>query len=337
MIVTLTGAYRNAGDHLIGARARALLRAHVDEDVVDIDRKAINPEHYDLFRRARAVLLCGGPAYQPAIYPKIYPLALDRISSPVVPFGLGWKATRDAIPANFAFNPEAEAFVRRVHERIPVSSARDVPTVELLNLIDCRNVIMTGCPAWYHLPDVERPYTFSPHVRTLVVSMPANFTPSLGPLLDRLSVRFRQARRILSFHHGLVPAPTIRGRSQGVRHALFALAASLRGWRSVGLAGSLERLEQLYDAADLHIGFRVHAHLYCLSRRIASLLIAEDSRGVSQARTLSASPLKFDPDDMSPIEESIDMHFHTGGEDTARSVETMRRTYPEMRRFLATL
>lgn len=34
-----------------------------------------------------------------------------------------------------------------------------------------------------------------------------------------------------------------------------------------------------YDECDLHIGYRVHAHIYNLSRRKRSILIEEDVRG----------------------------------------------------------
>jgi hypothetical protein len=125
MLVTLTGAYRNAGDHLIGDRARALLRKHVDGDIVNIARRDINESHYEIFNKARAVILCGGPAYQPQIYPKVFPIDLDRITANVVPMGLGFKAKLGQTPAEFKFSEPAEAFVREVHKRTKLSSVRD--------------------------------------------------------------------------------------------------------------------------------------------------------------------------------------------------------------------
>ncbi|MCR5176340.1 MAG: hypothetical protein K6C05_05760, partial [Anaerovibrio sp.] len=41
-----------------------------------------------------------------------------------------------------------------------------------------------------------------------------------------------------------------------------------------------------YNDADLHIGFRVHSHIYSLSRRIPSILIEEDLRGYGINETL---------------------------------------------------
>ena len=39
------------------------------------------------------------------------------------------------------------------------------------------------------------------------------------------------------------------------------------------------RLIHFYDKVDLHVGFRVHAHLYMLSMRKPSILLIEDGRG----------------------------------------------------------
>lgn len=43
---------------------------------------------------------------------------------------------------------------------------------------------------------------------------------------------------------------------------------------------------RIYNNVEFHVGFRVHAHLYFLSRRYPSLLIHEDGRGRSISETL---------------------------------------------------
>lgn len=338
MIVTLCGAYRNSGDHLIGDRARALLREHVSSDIVVVDRKAIEPGHYDAFNRARAVLLTGGPAYQRAIYPKVYPLELSRITAPVIPYGLGWKAPVGKAVETFKFEPEAEQFIRDVHARVPWSSARDPLTVQALSQAGVNNVLMTGCPAWYDLASFEQTYAFNEEVKSLVLSMPAQMQPGVRELMEWLTERFPKARRVASFHHGFIPSDDKVGRERAIDFARFSAHAIRRGWRSVSLAGSLEKMQNLYLSADFHIGYRVHAHLLCLSRRIASILINEDTRGAGQAHALGAPSLDLDKTgDVSPIIEAVEFHFKSRGQTVMTSIETMRATYPVMKRFLATL
>lgn len=337
MIVTICGAYRNAGDHLIGFRARELLRKYVDDDIQVVDRKSVTDQTYDLFNRARVVLLCGGPAWQREVYPKVYPIDRERIAAPLVPMGLGWKAPVGKAPETFKFQPPAQAFVEAVHAAIPCSSARDPVTVAMLNHAGVSNVSMTGCPAWYALESFEQRYVYSDQVRNLVLSMPAIMQPGVRELMEWLTLRFPKARRTAAFHHGILPNTSSAGRKTGAEFARFSAVAAGKGWRIKGLAGSLPRMRALYDAADFHIGYRVHAHLYCLSRRTPSLLINEDIRGVGQARALRAPILNIDGGDIEPIKAAVEAHFETRGAGVMRSVETMRETFPVMRDFLETL
>lgn len=337
MIVTICGAYRNSGDHLIGARGRALVRRFVDEDVVTLDRKAISEGDYAIMNRASAVLLCGGPAYQKEIFPKIYPLDLDRVKVKVVPFGLGWKAPVGMDPGRFAFAPAAQAFVSRVHEGIAESSVRDPLTWQVIRNQGIENVRMTGCPAWYDIDHLETAYRHKPEPRSIVLSMPAVMQPGVVELMEWLTRRFPKARRTVSFHHGLIPSYDSKGMKKAGRFLAFSAKAVRLGWGVQSLAASLPKMEALYGAADLHVGYRVHAHLLCLSRRTASVLINEDIRGEGQARALGQTPLSVGNGDIGPITAEIDALYATRGEAVERAVETMRSTFPEMRGFLETL
>lgn len=49
---------------------------------------------------------------------------------------------------------------------------------------------------------------------------------------------------------------------------------------------------KLCDNVDLHIGFRVHSHIYCMSRRIPSILIGEDARGSGLNQTLGLPDIR---------------------------------------------
>lgn len=337
MIVTIGGAYRNSGDHLIGDRARALLRRFVDEDVVAVDRRKIDDSAYDLFNRARAVMLAGGPAYQRKMYPAIYPLERGRVRVPIIPYGLGWKAPVGKTIESFEFAPEALDFIKDVHSGIELSSVRDPLTLDVLNHIGVSNVLMTGCPAWYDLEYFDTPFRFPTEVKTLVLSMPAVMQPGVFELMEWLTREFPKARRVASFHHGIIPATTSRGLKVGRQNAAFALSALRRGWSVASLAGSLKKMERLYTAADLHIGYRVHAHLLCLSRRRSSILINEDARGVGQARALDAGSLTVGKGGIEPYQKAVHDHLSSGGRQVESSIEIMRATLPTMQRFLATV
>jgi len=64
----------------------------------------------------------------------------------------------------------------------------------------------------------------------------------------------------------------------------------------------------IYDDADLHVGFRVHGHVSSLTRRIYSYLLEQDGRGcdygLSLERKMSVPNYMY----ASPM-----MHFHCRG------------------------
>ena len=64
-------------------------------------------------------------------------------------------------------------------------------------------------------------------------------------------------------------------------------AAALReGYEVVDTSYDLERI-RFYDECDLHVGYRVHSHLYFLSQRRPSFLLHEDGRGRGMSSALN--------------------------------------------------
>lgn len=336
MLVTLTGAYRNAGDHLIGARARALLTQYADKDIVNVDRRHIKDAHYDLFNEASAVILCGGPAYQKEMYPKVYNIDLSRISSRVIPMGLGWKGSLGTTPETFEFAPDAKKFITEIHSRIELSSTRDLVSEQVIRHTGVSNISMTGCPAWYDLTAINRSYEFVATPSRIVYSMPAKPQANVLETLSLLAKAFPKAEKVLALHHGWKPADSKHGERMFKWHLKVASLARLRGWRTQGIADGLAKFEELYTWADLHIGYRVHAHIYSISQRSASILINEDSRGVGQVTTLGG-PMLMASSSASEIMDAVQAHFKTGGEAVAGSVAVMQATFPKMEAFLATI
>lgn len=336
MLITLTGAYRNAGDHLIGHRARALLRKHVDEEIINIDRREISELHYPLFNKARAVILCGGPAYQAQIYPKVFPIDLSHIDSKVVPMGLGWKGNLGSTPADFKFPEPAENFIREVHRNIEVSSVRDHLTLEVINNLGINNVSMTGCPAWYDLDHLDDDYIFQSDAKKITFSLPAKPQPDTFDIIAGISRDFPKAQKTLAMHHGWRPSKSDKGNEMLKWHLRVAAFATARGWKIAPIADGLDKFRRLYDETDLHVGYRVHAHIYSLSQQTASLLINEDSRGVGQTTSLGGAMLMAG-DGADVVLDAIRKHFDTKGSGVLESTNRIKATYPTMVKFLNTL
>src|SRR5262249_34151277 len=145
---------------------------------------------------------------------------------------------------------------------------------------------MTGCVVWYDLDRLFGPIDAPRDVRDLVVTTPASLRliPQCVRMFDALAQRFPSARRRCVFHRGIGHGPhTKRASSYGNRY--LERGAIRSGWEVVDAAENVEAIA-FYGDADLHVGYRVHAHLAFLSARRPSLLIEEDGRGAGQAMTL---------------------------------------------------
>lgn len=337
MIVTLTGAFKNAGDYLIGYRARALLRNHVDPEVVDINRKLLDDSAYETMNRARAVLLTGGPAYQASIYPSVYNLDLDRIKVPVLAYGLGWKGKLGQAPADFSFQPEAADFVRRIHaDPTRFSSARDHLTLEVLENHGVQNVAMTGCPAWYDESKLAQDFVYRPNVKRVVFSMPAVIQPSVPALLRKLAKTFPRAQKVLAFNAGYRSTRSKDAAAITRWNYLMVAQGWLHGFRPASLEADFVGFEKLMTNADFHMGFRVHSHIFSLSQRVGTILIAEDSRGVGQQQAMG-SPVLTAQQSTAELIAAVDEFRDSAGASASAAVQTMRQTHGEMLRFLRQL
>lgn len=338
MIVTLTGAYRNVGDHLIGERARALLAQFTDDEIINVTRTEITDETYDLFNRARAVILCGGPAYQSHIYPNIYPLDLSRITVPVVPMGLGYKSKIDVAANDFEFTDQSKDFIKTIHNTIPLSSVRDDLTLDVVKALGIENVSMTGCPVWYDLAYQDKAFHYSEQIDQVLVSMPARYHSSIPKVMKYLKSRYPEAEKIATFHHGFFPRFTLRGMKIGAEFLHMALWAWFYGFKNKDLSTDTEKLKIYDEKNSLHIGYRVHGHLYCLSHKQPSFLINEDSRGAGQALSTGLAGFDFDdPELIKKIDQTLDVYHNTKGAMIQNALKIMHNRFDDMKAFLASI
>ena len=89
----LSGAYINAGDFLIVNRSIKLLKnIYKDCEIKTFERRKPLDQYIDEINKTDALIMAGGPAYMPNVYPDIIPLVenLEDIKTKIVPIGLGW-------------------------------------------------------------------------------------------------------------------------------------------------------------------------------------------------------------------------------------------------------
>lgn len=310
MIVVLTGAIKNTGDFLIADRSQKLINLHLGEDTLEINRFRDLTEYIDIINDSSALFLCGGPAYSPDMFDGIYHISpfYDKINVPIVPFGLGWYGKPFPEYQKFEFTAKSLDLLKKIHKKIPVSSCRDNITLSILKDNQIGNVIMTGCPAWYDLDYISVETNTSHEIRKVVITTPASqkYLGSTLKLIRAIREIFSQAEIFLSFHRGIMPGLHTPPR-RGLSYSLEALYGLIQGMNIKDTSGSLSKID-FYSDCDLHIGFRVHAHLYFLSQRKPSILLNEDGRGYAMSKTLDTRI--FNGSDSGAVKDAL--HYLSG-------------------------
>jgi hypothetical protein len=381
----LHGAKKNVGDFLIYQQAKMLIETHTGvRDFLELPRWQPLDGYLDNVNSTRAVVLCGGPGYSPGFYPNVFPLTSrwETVRVPVIPFGLGWVGQPMHTPEQFSFTSQSVEALRHIHDHCTASACRDVITEQILNRHGFENVVMSGCPVWYHLPSLGRPFIPPNKIRHVVVTTPQRLNlvtalrkgirrhasiayaiwrrfqriPSQTAGYDwsadrkqRLSLN-GQCRRLLTsvrrmfpdaalycvFHRGLA-SDDFTSSSEAWSLGLLRQHAASEGYKIVNAAYDVDSIA-FYENCDLHIGYRVHAHIRFLSMRKPSYLIQEDGRGLGLSTTLNLPDVSAH--DQRAVADTMTRIDRDRSEAFARFqgvYDTIDQTYQHMVSFLHTL
>lgn len=290
--VILTGGKNNAGDFLIKYRAKDLFKTiRPDRDIIDLNAwESFDSEKVKLINESRALILMGGPALVKNMVPQVYNLAqvIDLIKVPIILMGVGWKSKRgrwsDTI--DYELNKTTLYLLNKVKNSGYISSVRDFYTLELLRSYGIENVVMTGCPAYYDrkylgnnfgAENIER-VAFSLGVSHL--ESPAMLV-QMNEIILNLNSRYNNKLQVV-FHHSLNREKYLNNdralSHHQLKHNKIADWLELNEISYVDISGSAEALIAYYSKIDLHIGYRVHAHIFMNSVSRKSVLISEDGR-----------------------------------------------------------
>ncbi len=330
MYILLSGAKKNAGDFLIFNRAKSLLEEHLNDDFTVIKRWEKLDDKLDLVNSSRGIIICGGPGYRRNFYRATYPLTdpLEKLEVPVIPFGLGWSGK----PINmeeFQFTEESLNAVKYIHSKIEVSSVRDILTQKLLARHSLKNVVLTGCPAWYSIPDIEKEFIPPTKVKKIVITTPAQIGYAYQTLRVFHLIRrtFPDAEVLCSFHRG-IKRDQFTKRRYGYTYGFLATYAKRLGFKVHDVSFGSDKIEDYRDY-DLHVGYRVHSHIYFLSIRKPSFLLHEDGRGKGLSLTLNnkLDVSAYEPKVIKNLKTSIKKSLENEFDDFFGFINFMRENY----------
>ena len=283
------GAVINAGDFLLEKRSFELIRHFMpDSEITMLNRVTEEySDKIDYLNSFDALIFAGGPLYQPGLYRHQIPFVrqdeLDSITTPIFFLGGGIKGS----VYRLSYGESDKIFLcKGVHHSVSLS-CRDIYTYRFLHHQGLR-AIMTGCPAWYDLGCIDRAEVSkfkTDNFSNICVSEPAKEmnVPLLLGLLKHLRKKYPSAKITLVNHRELKPS---------IQSELKFLRESV-GIQFMNISGSVDGFS-IYDDCDLHVGFRVHAHIYNLSKRNQTILFSEDIRGAGVNQTLGLENLSVE-------------------------------------------
>ena len=291
---------RNVGDRLIELRLKSILAQEKQEnEFLTIFREDSLEQRLDEINASRAILMPGFPIRDTPMYPNTYRLVpdLSDIRVPLIPIGANWNVYPGDAQSRreVQYSDATTDFLRYVAGQVEQVSCREHYVCGVLQKHGVENTIMTGDPAMFCLSKIGTPMKQPTRIERVVFSPPLSpfYAEQADRLLSMLAEMFPSTTRICAFHLADSGSST-SGRSENSAAMTPAVADKNRrirdraeelGYQILDMAGNVKGLS-IYEACDLHVGYECHAHLYFLSMRSPSVLIAEDARGVGFNQTI---------------------------------------------------
>ena len=295
-ILVISNTISNGGDFLVKRKSLYLINRYLGKESYDYynlystDFEKVNIEKYS------CIIYFGGPLYIDRLLENIFSPIIDKIieyKKKIFILGCGWYGATDVpeIIYNYKFSEKSKKILDYIDTN-GVLGCRDDLSVRVLKNNGYQNLIMTGCPVWYANLGLIKS-TFSKIDKIAISDMGITKEKDLQDekfmqmvdVLSFLCERFNDTQIIFTFNNG-IETKYSAAFNNNVKEFLRN-----RKIEYYDLSNGDEGFK-VYDDCDFHIGYRVHTHLYCLTRGIPSILICEDARGIGMNSTLGFPIIK---------------------------------------------
>lgn len=260
-LINFHGSIINAGDYLIQDSAKMVLDSVFPE--VKIAEMSRHVKH-NIEGEASGVYF-GGPFIRKDIFPDVIPMQYIL----AVPVGVG------VLDEHSAMSKQSSNYFERISALYPTS--RDLKARDMLLELGCKNAVLGGCPAF--LAGVYREKANVKNIEKIVISDPSwgtNYIQAFK-LAKLMRSNFKKAEIVFCFHRTIYNTQYKSFKASAAAVLLERMLLTLN-IKSVDISGSSTGFS-VYDDA-LHVGFRVHAHVYARSIGAPSVLLTEDLRSV---------------------------------------------------------
>jgi hypothetical protein len=270
---------RNIGDQLITSCLKNLITDNIPGAEFNVIWRADSWDNVKDIVLAADHVFFACLAIRPYMHKREYPY-LEELVDSCVPFSVIAAGTAFPVSRNVniyeGFSEESIRLLKKVNEHAAVFTTRGVLSQEFCQRAGLHKAVFNGDVAFYDnnldgfvfdkYVDVKKIVISDPH-------RPLSYTESMEVLVDGLKSAFPNAEVLIAQH----------GVSKVVEE--FCQRKSIR----------IEKIYEnrysglnVYDEADLHVGFRVHGHVSALKRRKYSYLLEQDGRGCDYGATIQS-------------------------------------------------
>ena len=273
---------QNVGDALIEQRTTAILRDVLGVEQFDVIWREDNiTSRLETINRA-SFLAFACLAIRQEMFPKKYNLPddLSAIKPPMFALATGTRlrpadVETNALLTNVSYDSATTKGLRNLGDRLIGFSCRGELTYNALRSLGLTELEMTGDVAFWN-PQFDRlKFELNSSTNSIAISTPHNprmYSQHFYTLVQTLRREFASAQLHLVLH-GKTPWLDLK--------LMEELRCNVHHVYREGVSGL-----DIYGSMDVHVGYRVHAHVSALSHRIPSYLLAIDSRGVDYGRTM---------------------------------------------------
>ena len=268
---------RNIGDQLITSCLKSLITDNIPDAEFSVIWRADSWDNVkDVVLSADHVLFAC-LAIRPDMHKKEYPY-LDKIVNSDVRFSVIAAGTDLAVESNIdiykGFSKESVHLLRELNNRVVTFTTRGGVSQEFCRRIGLDKAKFSGDIAFYDKKYNKIAFEKDTKIRKIIISDPHRdvaYMKPMGILIDELRNAFPDAELLVA-QHGVSKKIEDFCESKNVK------IVKIYEERYSGL--------DIYDQADLHVGFRVHGHVSALKRRKYSYLLEQDGRGCDYGVTI---------------------------------------------------
>ncbi|MFS1428075.1 polysaccharide pyruvyl transferase family protein [Vibrio splendidus] len=271
---------KNIGDQLITtALIEAIKFVKGSNIIIDVVWREESWEKIKDKIRSSDAIIFACLAIRPNMSTKEYPY-LSKLLELDIPMGIISSGT--SLPVNYLdkgtydyVNNETRSLLQELDKKSVFFSTRGYLTQGFCDNIGLNKSKFSGDIAFFNKNNKINPFNINVEIKKIVVSDPhysIEFMGSFITLIEGLGVVFPNAEIIIALH----------GNDQ-----LIINYAKENGIQYEEIYKRKDDGLNIYDDADLHVGYRVHAHVSSLKRGMYSYLLEQDGRGCDYGLTIN--------------------------------------------------